>query len=133
MESTEQLAIVVVIALVALAGLWTFLTGPASPMAAGWRDQARELEVKIRLGHGMDVVPDLLALSQLQSRLGKRWDAEQSLQRALKICQHEVGELSPQTIAVMEDYAALMAKMNRRAEAKSMRKRIKDQVDKSSK
>jgi hypothetical protein len=124
MDPSEQLAFYVVIALVVVAGLWSFINGPTGPFAKSWRDQARELEVRIRLGHGQAILEDLRALAKLYVRLGRRWDGEQTLQRALRICEYELGENNPQTIAILEDYADLMAAMHRRGEAKAMKKRI---------
>ncbi len=124
MYPSEQLAIYFVIALVLVAAVWSLIVGPKGPFAPAWRNQARELEVKIKMGRGIDTVDDLRALCQLYVRLGKRWDGEQALQRALRICEYELGENNPATISVLKDYAKFLSAMHRRAEAKAMRKRM---------
>lgn len=122
----ELLSIEIIVVLVICAAIWSFFVGPRSPFAQHWRQQARELEVKVRMGAGGQVVEDLRALAKLYFRLGKRWDAEQALRRAWNICEQHAGEGNASVLPIMEEFARLMDGMHRRGEAKNVRKRINE-------
>lgn len=124
MDEAAVWAIGVVGLLVLAAGAWTFMTGPNSPFAAKWREEARELEVVIRMSHGTEMVDNLHRIARLYFKLGQRWDAEKSLQRALQICRRESGEMSPALIPLLDEYIRLMKSTHRKKEALTLEKEI---------
>ena len=129
MDGINLILIGVVLLAAAGAGVWSFLSSPNGPRAAQWLAEVRELEVKIRMNRGPELVEDLRSLAQLYIRLGRRWDAEQALRRAMLISETELGRLNPTVIPVLEDYARLLSQMNRKREATALQKQIEEISD----
>jgi cytochrome c-type biogenesis protein CcmH/NrfG len=111
--------------LVLVAWVFSFFRGPRSPLAGRWQEEAHELEVKTRLNQP-NVVEDLCKLAKIYFSLGRQWDAEQTIRRALQISETELGTKNPNIIPVLSDYAKIMDGMNRGREAANLRKRIKE-------
>jgi hypothetical protein len=130
LDQSNIIAIGVVLLLVVMAAVWSFFIGPAGPLAAGWNKEVRELEIKIRMGCGPQLVEDLQAVARLYARLGRHWDAEQSLRRAMLISAQEYGATNPGLVPLMEELSRLMLGLHRRGEADTLRKQIKEIADK---
>ncbi len=85
--------------------------------------EARELEIKIRMSSGLDVVNDFNELARVYLELDRAADAEQCMQKAVGITESELGRMDPALIPILENYANVLEKMNRRVEAEKIRKR----------
>jgi tetratricopeptide (TPR) repeat protein len=88
--------------------------------------EARELEIKIRMSSGLDVVNDFNELARVYLELDRAADAEQCMQKAVGITESELGRMDPALIPILENYANVLEKMNRRVEAEKIRKRASE-------
>jgi hypothetical protein len=122
MEDAAILAIGVVASMVAMAALYSYINGPLSPLAKGWRRRLNELEVSTRMGSGEEIIQALRESAKIYQKLGKRWEAETALRRAMLIAKQEYGESYPGLPDVMDDFARVMDSMHRKKEAEQMRK-----------
>ena len=125
MTELHYMGIAFVLFLVVVAWIFSFFRGPNSPLASRWKEEAHELEVKTRLNQP-NVVEDLCKLAKIYFSLGRKWDAEQTIRRALQISETELGTKNPNIIPVLAEYAKIMDAMNRGREAANLRKRIKE-------
>jgi hypothetical protein len=121
----EILGIKIIIAAVVIGGAYAFVMGPKGPLAEGWRKQIRDLEVKIKLDSETEMIEDLRKVARLYIRIGKRWEADQAMRRALTIAKQQGGESNPLVISILKECAHLMESMNRRGEATTFRREIK--------
>lgn len=122
MDDAALLAIWVVGGMVAIAGCYTYVTGPRSPLAVNWRRRLNELDVETRMGSPEKIIAALREQAKLYLRLGKRWEAETVLRRALQLARQEYGERFEALPDIMEDFARVMDSMHRKKEAEQMRK-----------
>lgn len=125
MDGAAILAIAVVVTMVIIAAIYSFFTGPSSPLAASWKKELHELDVKVRMGSDESLIDDLRSMSKLQRKLGNQWEAEKTLRRALQICEQQWGRKSPHIQPVLGDLAELLVAMHRKDEATQLRKQLK--------
>lgn len=133
MEDWVIYCIAAVLSLVAVAGVYSFMTGPRGPMARAWKQRLTELEVASRMGPPEEIIEALRESAKLYRKLGKRWEAETVLRRALLISRQNFGEINPSVIPVLNDFANLMDSMQRAKEAQQFRKdaeRVQQQIKK---
>lgn len=121
MTDSVIIAIGMVAALVVGAVGYSFLTGPTGPMAQGWRQRLSELEVASRMGTPDEIIAALRESAKLYRKLGKKWEAETVMRRAVLTSKQEYGDQNPGLADVYDDFAALMDSMNRKKEAEKMR------------
>jgi hypothetical protein len=65
--------------------------------------------------------------------LGKRWEAETVMRRAVLISKQQFGDQNAGLVPILEDFARVMDSMHRKKEAEQMRKemqRIKQKTKK---
>ena len=126
-------SIAAVLSLVALGGVYSFVTGPRGPLVRGWKQRLTELEVSTRMGKPEAIIEALRESAALYRKLGKRWEAETVLNRALLISRQNFGEINPTIIPVLTDFAKLMDSMHRGKEAEKFRKdalRVRQEIEK---
>lgn len=121
MSESVIIAIGVVAALVVAAVGYSFLTGPTGPMAQGWRQRLGELEVASRMGSPDQIIDALRESAKLYRKLGKKWEAETVMRRAVLTSKQEYGDQNAGLADIYDDFAALMDSMNRKKEAEKMR------------
>jgi hypothetical protein len=134
MEDWVIYSIAAVLSLVAVAGVYSVVTGPSGPLARGWKQRLAELEVATRMGPPEQIIDGLRESAKLYRKLGKRWEAETVLRRALLITRQNFGEINPTIIPVLNDFASLMDSMHRNKEAQQYRKdaaRVQQQLEKT--
>jgi hypothetical protein len=133
MDPLAVLAIQVVALLVVAAGAYSFISGPKSPLARNWRRRLNELEVTARMGSPEEIIEALRESAKLYVRLGKRWEAETVMRRAVLISKQQFGDQNAGLVPILEDFARVMDSMHRKKEAEQMRKemqRIKQKTKK---
>lgn len=126
-------SIAAVLSLVALGAVYSFVTGPRGPLARGWKKRLTELEVSTRMGRPEDIIEALRESAGLYRKLGKRWEAETVLNRALLVSRQNFGEINPTIIPVLTEFAKLMDSMHRVKEAEKFRKdalKVRQQIEK---
>jgi hypothetical protein len=122
MDDAAIIGIGAVVALVIGAVGYSFLTGPNSPLAQSWKKRLAELEVATRMGSPEDILVALRESGKLYMRLGKRWEAETMMRRAVQMSKQQYGEMNVGLIPILEDFARVMDHMNRKKEAEQLRK-----------
>lgn len=115
------LAIIVVIAVVVRVQAHT-----KQKITRAREQEARDLEVKIRMSTGLEVINDFNELALVYCQLNRLNDAELCMRKALSIAEKELGQLDPTLLPILENYASVLTKMNRTAEAEDMRRRAHD-------
>jgi hypothetical protein len=126
MYPVEWLAIQVVIGLVGVAWVYSLIVRPGGPLTAKRSKQLAELEVRVRMDSGEDLITDLIEIAKVYGRMGKRWEADQSLRRAMALAKQQWGDGSPPVLNILEQSARLMDSMHRSSEAKNYRNQIKE-------
>jgi hypothetical protein len=124
MDPLAVLAIQVVALLVVAAGAYSFISGPKSPLAGNWRRRLNELEVTTRMGSPEEIIEALRESAKLYLRLGKRWEAETVMRRAVLISKQQFGDQNEGLVPILEDFARVMDSMHRKKEAEQMRKEV---------
>ena len=122
MDEGTTLAIGVVALMVALAGAYAFVMGPRGPMAQSWKKRLNELEVATRMGSPEEIMEALRETAGLYRKLGKKWEAETVLRRAILMGKQQFGESYPGLIPLYDEFASLMDSMQRKKEGEQMRK-----------
>lgn len=89
-------------------------------------DEARQIEIKIRMASGLNVVNDFNDLAGVYISLDRFYDAEGCMRKALAITENELGQSDPTLIPILENYAKLLDLMNRSIEADKLRKRAEE-------
>jgi hypothetical protein len=122
MDDSAIIAIGVVAALVVGALGYNFLNSPNGPMAQNWRKRLSELEVQSRMGSPDEMIEALCESAKLYKRLGKGWEAETVMRRAVITNKQQYGEQNEGLAVIYDHYASLMDSMNRKKEAENMRR-----------
>lgn len=89
------------------------------------QEEIRKLEVRVRTSGNEEVIDDMLALARGYSQVGKLNEAERTLRQALALTEQEFGKTDGALVPVLETYSQVLAKMNRSAESKKMKERMK--------
>lgn len=89
-------------------------------------DEAREIEIRIRMASGLDVINEFNELARVYISLDRLYDAEECMRKALSITENELGQSDPTVVPILENYAKLLDLMNRTVEADKFRKRAED-------
>jgi hypothetical protein len=126
MHPLEWLAIQVVVGMVGVAWIYSLIVRPGGPLTAKRSKQLAELEVRVRMDSGEELIEDLIEIAKVYGRMGKRWEADQSLRRAMSLAKQQWGDSSPPVINILEESARLMDSMKRSSEAKNYRNQIKE-------
>lgn len=122
--SWEIAGILLVMIAAAGAAIFNFVNGPKGPFAKRRHEQIRELEVRTRMESDEPLLADLQKLARLYVQVGKRWEAEQALRRALIIAKQQWGEHSPLVMNILQECVRLMDSMHRKGEATAFRKEL---------
>jgi len=88
--------------------------------------EARELELKIRMSSGLDVITEFNELARVYVLLNRLSDAENCMRKALAITENELGQMDPTLVPILQNYADVLDKMNRTVESERMRKRARE-------
>lgn len=124
LDNFTLLVIILVLSAAGAACAWSYMSGSRRLLADKWQQDLKELEVRVRMGSGEQLIDDLRALAQLYIKSGRPWDAEQTLRRACHISQQNWGQRNPLLIPVMEDLTIMLDKLHRTKEADNVRKEI---------
>lgn len=116
------IAIVIVVATVARG----FIFGPGGKLAREREARARELEISIRMGTGLDVIRDFNELAQVYLEMNRKHDAESCLQKALALAESQYGINDPILLPILENQTKVLSSMKRDLEAGNIKKRIKE-------
>ncbi|MFN8656050.1 MAG: tetratricopeptide repeat protein [Candidatus Obscuribacterales bacterium] len=110
--------LVLIIVVCAVIGVTlNYFIGPKNPFKQKIANEARALEVRIRMEQGEELIDDLRALANLYGRGGKNWEAEQTFQRAINTCSQQFGDRHKTLARILRDYASLLRNLNRFPEA----------------
>ncbi len=122
------LTIGIVVAVIAVIGiaLKTVLNIQHNKVIKQREDQVRELEIKVRMSSGLDVVTDFNDLARAYILLNRLNDAEGCMRKAVAIIESELGQRDPTLVPILDNYASVLDKMNRTVEAERMRKRARE-------
>lgn len=129
MNELEIAGVVIVVVLVLAAAAYSYIAGPHGPLAARWRKEIHELEVRTRMAQGTELLADLRNMARLYRKVDKRHEAEQALKRALIICKQEQGAKSAMLRDILLEYSQLMLSMQRKREAATFKKQA-DEIGK---
>lgn len=97
--------------------------GPEGSATKARLKEVRDLEIKVRMTRGLDVINEFNDLARAYIALGRLNDAEGCMRKALSIAENELGQKDPTLIPLLENYASVLEKMNRSVEAEAMHKR----------
>lgn len=86
-------------------------------------ESARELEIKVRMAKGVEVIDDLRTLAEVYRQSQRFEEAEGYLRQALFIGEREYGSESSMLVPVLNDYAKILKSMRRTAESAKIRAR----------
>lgn len=86
----------------------------------------RELELRVKMGGGLEMISVFLELADAYSGLGRHNQAESTMRKALTLAENEFGKKNRGLIPILEQYAGILAAMNRQVEADSMLKRARE-------
>ncbi|MBZ0187755.1 MAG: tetratricopeptide repeat protein [Candidatus Obscuribacterales bacterium] len=86
-------------------------------------NQVASLEVKIKMGGGLEIIDSFIDLACAYSALGRHNDAESTMRKALSLAENEYGKKNPDIIPILKSYSKILSNMNRKIEAQTMLKR----------
>ena len=113
-----RVILVLVIVVCAIIGVaLNFFIGPKGILKLKVANEARELEVRIRMEQGEELIEDLRSLANLYSRGGKSELAEQNFQRAINTCQQQYGDRNKMLPRILRDYGKFLRSLERHPEA----------------
>ncbi len=121
---TVGTAIAVIVSVIVV--VKTIMVGTQRKVTKAKENEARQLEIKIRMASGLDVINDFNELAHVYITLDRLYDAEGCMRKALSITENELGQLDPTLIPILENYAKLLDLMNRKVEADKLRKRAEE-------
>ena len=93
-------------------------------------ERIRELQIKIRMANGMEIMDSFVELAQVYESLDRLYEAESALSKALALAEREMGKENVALIPILDVYSFVLARMNRKIESGTMRKRA-DEIRKS--
>lgn len=94
-----------------------YFIGPKGFFKQKIANEARELEVRIRMEEGEELIDDLCSLASLYGRGGKNWEAEQTYQRAINTCSQQFGDRHKTLARILRAYANFLRTNERHPEA----------------
>ncbi|MCA9803944.1 MAG: tetratricopeptide repeat protein [Cyanobacteria bacterium HKST-UBA02] len=86
----------------------------------------RELELRVKMGGGLEMISIFLELADAYSGLGRHNEAESTMRKALTLAENEFGKKNPGLIPILKQYAGILAGMNRQVEAENLLKRARE-------
>jgi hypothetical protein len=119
---------VATIAFVYFARTSPLLYGPKAGAKKGGSAQlpeARELEIKVRMKSGVDVLDDMLSLIKIYCRHQHYEDAERYCRRALQIAEEALGRESEALLPILHEQARALTGLRRKVEADKVKERAK--------
>jgi hypothetical protein len=103
----------------------TLLYSPRSKPGKVSAKNIGELEVRIKLNSGADVLEDMVSLIRIYRKANRFEDAERYCRQAVQIAEAEGGTESKTLVPVLNEYANVLTGMRRKVEADKMKERAK--------
>lgn len=117
----NTLGITVCLALVLMVLVYSLIVTPV--VRRRKEADLKELELRVKMGGGLEMISVFLELADAYSGLGKFNEAESTMRKALTLAENEFGKKNPGLIPILKQYAGILAGMNRRVEADNMLRR----------
>ena len=121
-----QSTFLIVLVISFLAVLYILIFGPGGHISKAREREVKRLEMKIKVGGGIEMIDDFIELARAYVKTGRMSDAESAMRKALAIAENEFGKTNKQLAPVIKAYASTLNKMKRNVESDNMRKRLKD-------
>lgn len=121
-----QSTFIIILVIAFLATIYILIFGPGGHIARARQEEVKRLETKIKVGGGLEMIDNFIALARAYVKTGRMSDAESAMRKALAMAENEYGKNSKQLSGVIKAYAGILNKMKRNVEADNMKKRLKD-------
>lgn len=121
-----QLIFITILALCFLAVIYGMIFGPSGHIRKSREQEAKQLETKISIGGGIELIDDFCQLARVYAKLGRLADAESTMRKALTLAENEYGKANPILKPYLKKYANILNKCNRGIEAGNIMKRAKE-------
>lgn len=120
LEVAIGVAIAIVITIVLLVTRPQFVKkDPAKPKS----DKVRQLETRLKMVAGLEVVDVLNELADAYKADGRIQDCERTLRDLLAVVEGEVGDQDPLLVPILEKYSKVLQQMQHTAEARVLHER----------